>query len=52
MFITRVISRDIRFHLNPGEGADAVHSDPQYSSATTILQTDTPLTGTGCLRRH
>jgi L-fuconate dehydratase len=47
MFITQVTSRDIRFHLNPGEGADAIHSDPQYSSATTILQTDTALTGTG-----
>lgn len=47
MHITGVTSHDLRFRLNPGEGADAVHSDPQYSSATTILQTDTPLTGTG-----
>jgi L-fuconate dehydratase len=46
-FITRVSSRDVRFHLNPGEGADAVHSNPQYSSATTTLYTDTTLTGTG-----
>lgn len=47
MHITGVTAHDLRFRLNPGEGADAVHSDPQYSSATTILQTDTALTGTG-----
>ncbi len=38
--ITRIFARDIRFPLQPGEGADAVHRDPVYSYATSILETD------------
>jgi len=45
--ITRVTSRDARFKLNPGEGADAVHTDPEYAYAAALLHTDTPLVGTG-----
>jgi L-fuconate dehydratase len=45
--ITRVKTRDARFSLPPGAGADAVHTNPQYSYAVTLLQTDRGLTGTG-----
>ena len=39
--------RDARFNLQPGEGADAVHSNPVYSYAVTLLETTTGLVGTG-----
>jgi L-fuconate dehydratase len=45
--ITRVAARDARFHLQPGEGADAVHTDPQYAYAVARLESDGPHTGTG-----
>lgn len=45
--ITGVTTRDARFTLRLGEGADAVHTNPQYSYAVTLLQTDCGLTGTG-----
>ena len=45
--ITRILTRDARFRLKPGEGADSVHTDPIYSYAVTRLETDSAHTGTG-----
>lgn len=45
--IAKISTRDARFPLKPGEGVDAVHSDPVYSYAVTQLHTDGDLTGTG-----
>ncbi|MBZ0296194.1 MAG: mandelate racemase [Anaerolineae bacterium] len=45
--ITGVTTRDARFALQPGEGVDAVHANPQYSYAVTLLQTDSGHSGTG-----
>lgn len=44
--ISRVRSRDTRFVLADGAGADAVHSAPQYSFAVTEMQAGS-LQGTG-----
>jgi L-fuconate dehydratase len=44
--ISRVASRDVRFQLREGEGADAVHVAPHYSFAVTELHADC-LCGTG-----
>jgi L-fuconate dehydratase len=44
--ISRVASRDVRFQLRAGEGADAVHVAPRYSFAVTELHAD-GLCGTG-----
>jgi hypothetical protein len=35
--IQRISTRDARFNLQPGEGADAVHSAPQYAYAVALL---------------
>ena len=45
--IETVSTRDARFQLAPGEGSDAVHRDPEYSYAVTLLGTDAGLTGSG-----
>jgi len=45
--ISNVTTRDARFTLKRGEGADSVHSNPQYSYAVTLLHTDKGLTGVG-----
>ena len=45
--IRRITTRDARFQLKPGEGVDAVHTRPQYAYAVALLETDSPLTGTG-----
>jgi L-fuconate dehydratase len=45
--IREIRVQDMRFSLQPGEGADAVHRNPQYSFAVTELCTDTALSGTG-----
>lgn len=45
--IARVDTRDARFRLQAGEGADAIHSDPEYSYAVTLLGTDSKLRGVG-----
>jgi L-fuconate dehydratase len=45
--IIRIDTRDARFALKPGEGVDAVHRDPQYALAVTLLTTDRGTTGTG-----
>jgi L-fuconate dehydratase len=50
--ISVVSTNDARFRLKPGEGADAVHTDPQYAYAVALLHTgkghqNGALTGTG-----
>lgn len=45
--ITKAELSDLRFPLGPGAGSDAIHRDPIYSYATTLLQDDCGLTGTG-----
>ncbi len=45
--ITAVHTRDVRFSLKPGEGSDAIHANPQYAYAVTLLATTTSLYGTG-----
>ncbi|MBM3213797.1 mandelate racemase [Candidatus Poribacteria bacterium] len=45
--IRSVRTRDARFALAPGEGADSVHSNPEYSYAVTELATDGPVIGVG-----
>ncbi len=45
--ISGISTRDARFTLKPGEGADSVHSNPQYSYAVTLLHTDKGITGVG-----
>lgn len=46
-FIESVQTRDLRFTLPQGAGADSVHSDPQYSYAVTRLKTSAGIEGTG-----
>ncbi len=45
--ISAVKTQDARFQLKPGEGVDAIHTNPQYAYAVTLLQTDSALTGVG-----
>ena len=45
--ISAVNTQDARFQLKPGEGVDAIHTNPQYAYAVTLLQTDSALTGVG-----
>jgi L-fuconate dehydratase len=45
--IRRITTRDARFRLNPGEGVDAVHTNPQYAYAVALLETDCGLAGSG-----
>jgi L-fuconate dehydratase len=47
--IRAVTTRDARFRLKPGEGADAVHTDPQYAYAVALLHAEGrgALVGTG-----
>ncbi|MBV8551644.1 MAG: mandelate racemase [Acidobacteriaceae bacterium] len=45
--ITSVKAFDARYRLPAGAGTDAVHSEPEYCFAVTILRTDTKLTGYG-----
>lgn len=45
--IAKIAARDTRFSLPPGAGSDAVHTDPQYSFAVTLLKTPNGLYGTG-----
>src|SRR5712671_4013729 len=42
-----VSTRDARFPLGPGQGSDAIHRDPVYSYAVTLLEDDSGFTGTG-----
>ncbi len=45
--IARIRSRDARFQLKPGEGVDAIHTNPQYAYAVAELESDSGLTGIG-----
>lgn len=45
--ITRINTLEKRFLLQPGDGTDSIHTDPVYSYAVTVLQTDTTVVGTG-----
>ncbi|NBU65655.1 MAG: mandelate racemase, partial [Chloroflexia bacterium] len=45
--ITRITSHDQCYNLAPGEGADAVHTNPQYAYAVCLLHDDSGLQGTG-----
>lgn len=45
--IATIRTADRRFPLPPGDGSDAVHTNPTYAYAVTELQTDVGLTGTG-----
>ena len=45
--ISQISTRDARFPLQQGEGVDSVHTNPIYSYAVTLLQTDGPATGVG-----
>ncbi|RPJ34823.1 MAG: mandelate racemase [Verrucomicrobiaceae bacterium] len=45
--ITRISTRDARFPIGSGHGSDAIHKDPIYSYAVTLLTDDKGRTGTG-----
>jgi L-fuconate dehydratase len=45
--ISKVRTQDARFHLEGGAGSDALHTDPQYAYAVTVLETDKAIAGTG-----
>lgn len=45
--IQQTYTRDVRYPLGHGAGSDAIHRDPVYSYAVTLLQDDSGLTGTG-----
>lgn len=45
--IQQVDTRDIRYPLATGEGADSIHANPQYSYAVTVLTSDAGVTGVG-----
>ena len=45
--ITRIRTRDARYPLKPGEGTDSIHTDPIYSYAVTLLESDDGPIGTG-----
>jgi L-fuconate dehydratase len=45
--IRRIETHDARFPLHDGAGADAVHSNPVYAYAVTLLRTETTMTGVG-----
>lgn len=45
--IKRIETHDIRYKLESGEGADSVHSDPEYSYAVTKLVTESDVSGIG-----
>jgi len=45
--ITRITTNDARFTLEPGEGVDAIHQNPQYSYAVAELHSDSQNTGIG-----
>ena len=45
--INRISTRDARYHLPAGAGTDAVHTNPEYCMAVTLLESDHGLCGTG-----
>ena len=45
--ITRISTRDARYDIGTDTGSDAIHRNPQYSYAVTILEDDSGLRGSG-----
>ncbi|MFP6692968.1 MAG: mandelate racemase, partial [Pirellulales bacterium] len=45
--VTSFQTVDLRVDLGEGAGSDAVHTDPQYGYAVTLLESDSDLTGSG-----
>ena len=45
--IESIATRDARFPLPPGAGVDAIHSNPEYCFAVTLLRSREGLCGTG-----
>lgn len=45
--ITHIQTLDVRFPLPAGAGTDAIHSNPHYSYAVTLLHADAGTTGVG-----
>jgi len=45
--IQNISTRDARYHIGSGHGSDAIHKDPIYSYAVTLLHDDQGRTGTG-----
>lgn len=45
--ISAIHTRDARFPIGSGHGSDAIHKDPVYSYAVTLLETDTAMQGSG-----
>lgn len=45
--ITSVTTRDARYPIGSGHGSDAIHKDPVYSYAVTLLHDDCGHTGSG-----
>jgi L-fuconate dehydratase len=45
--ITKVTTRDARYPIGSGHGSDAIHKDPIYSYAVTLLHDDQGHAGTG-----
>jgi L-fuconate dehydratase len=45
--IARITTRDARFPIGHGHGSDAIHKDPIYSYAVTLLHDDASRVGTG-----
>ncbi|MCU0751242.1 MAG: hypothetical protein MUF13_17015, partial [Akkermansiaceae bacterium] len=45
--ITRISTRDARYPIGSGHGSDAIHKDPIYSYAVTLLTDDKGRIGSG-----
>lgn len=45
--INKISTRDTRYKLPAGAGTDAVHTNPEYCMAVTLLESDHALCGTG-----
>lgn len=45
--IQQTYTKDVRYPLGHGAGSDAIHRDPVYSYAVTVLKDDSGLTGMG-----
>ena len=45
--IQKISTRDARYPIGSGHGSDAIHKDPVYSYAVTLLHDDQGRTGTG-----
>jgi L-fuconate dehydratase len=45
--IRSITTKDVRFPLEPGDGSDAIHTDPQFCYAVTSMRSENGLTGVG-----